>query len=67
MKDTQNIFTKAVVLLFFIFLTFVITDVLSAVRDIRTIASEARDTLNVQNCYMMNDNEESFNNCLNNY
>jgi len=35
--------------------------------DIRAIESEARDALNVQNCYMMNDDEESFNSCLNDY
>ncbi len=35
--------------------------------DSRAIQSEIRDSLNVQNCYLMNNNHESFINCLNEY
>lgn len=35
--------------------------------DIRTIESEARDTLNVSNCWQMNDSAEAFEACLKDY
>lgn len=42
-----------------------IVNLFDTLTELKMINSEMRDTLNVQTCYLLNDNEDSFNNCLN--
>lgn len=65
MNEKQTII--AILTAILLTLSFGMVRINEKLSDIRAINSGIRDDMNVQNCFILNDNDESFENCLNDY